>query len=100
MIEWGRWRQHRDPSDLAAAEIEREAIRYAIDCASEDLASMYTALELDESTEVVESWSDRAWDGLRERLDDEQMIYAVVMLLEDFTNSRSRAMLKALGDDL
>lgn len=100
MTDWGRWAQHRDPADLEDSEVARAEVQYAIDCAADALTNMFTALDLDESTETVETWSDRAFDGLRERLDNENLIYAIVMLLEERASTRSDKILKALGDEL
>lgn len=81
-------------SEEDRAQLEREVqIRVVLDQAVTDGASLLAAMELAEAPDVVEMWIDRLWDGLRDSLDDEARLEAIVLLLRDRIGAAGRQLL-------
>lgn len=70
------------PEQQAAYERQREDVSAALDEAVHNGAFLLTAMDLNEDPAVVERWIDTVWNNLRDRLDEEDRLVAVVMLLE------------------
>jgi predicted small integral membrane protein len=73
----------RTPEELDATECERIYITGVLEEAIADFASYFAADAMGEGPEVCEMWVNRAWNGLRENLSDEQQLAAIVLLLTE-----------------
>lgn len=71
-----------DPQDYRTRDeiAEQDADERRIEAVL-DRARANGAADFDEEPDVVEMWVDRLWDGLRDNLDPEQRLHAIVMLL-------------------
>lgn len=90
--------EYRTPEEEAQTAIKRDRIQGHLDKATLNAVSILTAMHFNESPEVVEMWVDRLWDGLREKLSDEDRLTAIVMLIESSARKHAQAALKGLAD--
>lgn len=72
----------RTPEENAEYEVSRAAAQLVLAETRRNLASWMLAEELDEPAEVCEEWVNRVWNALREGLDEEGRLLAILMLLE------------------
>jgi vacuolar-type H+-ATPase subunit E/Vma4 len=73
---------YRTPEERAEQYRRRTRIQAILDQARTDATSLLAAMELNESPEVVETWINRLWNRLRDHLDGESRLQAIVMLIE------------------
>jgi hypothetical protein len=73
---------YRTPAQEAEDAQHRARIQPILNQARDNGASLFAAMELGEPAEVVETWVDRLWDGLRDQLNDEDRLLAIVMLIQ------------------
>lgn len=102
--------EYRSPEENQLQDEDHERISAVLDQAVTDGASLFAAMKLEESQDVIELWVDRMWNGLRDGLVDgrerwpeaplvprEDRLSAIVMLLEDRMWAESRKVLAAGG---
>ena len=78
-------------------QVEQEArVRAALDQTVRDAAMLMVAMELGEPFDVVELWVDRTWDGLRDALDPEDRLTAILLLLNDRIDAEADAILRSV----
>jgi hypothetical protein len=51
---------------------------------------LIAAMRLDEPQDVIELWTDKVWNGLRDRLDGEERLHAIVILLGERMDEEAR----------
>lgn len=73
---------YMSPEQAARDAADRFEVRQILDQAAADGVSLVAAMQFGEPAEVVDMWVDRLWDGLRDNLDEERRLLALVMLLE------------------
>lgn len=86
---------YRTPDEDRAQTEHESRVQAVLDQATKDGTMLYAAMLLGEDQDVVEKWTDRLWDGLRDGLSDfhepeiidgsrhdqEDRLTAIVMLL-------------------
>lgn len=77
----GDLNDYRTPEEIAEDNREWLHIRSVLADAAEAGASLYAAMRLGEPQDVIELWTDRMWNGVRDSLDHEQLVTAVLELL-------------------
>jgi hypothetical protein len=79
--------EYRNPEEQRQSALRRARVQAAVDRAVANSTSLLAAMALGEPPEVVERWINALWDGLRDDLDPEDRLQAIVLLIE----SRSQA---------
>jgi hypothetical protein len=87
----------RTPEEDRANDAARAAVAKVLEQAHRDLVSWNVAEALDEPPTVCEAWLDRLWDGLRDVLDGEQRLLAIVLLLEPRAIAEADRILAKVG---
>jgi hypothetical protein len=95
---------YRTPEEERAQEEHEARIRAVLDRAVIDGGSLLAAMQLGEPAEVVEMWTNRLWNGLRDNLSDdrpgtetllqEDRLAAIVLLLTDRIYAESESILR------
>jgi len=80
---------YRPADEIAMMQAADARIETVLDETLASITSLQTAMELDEPGDVIELWTDRIWNGLRERLDPEQRLRAIILLLGSDAGSLS-----------
>lgn len=93
---------YRSREEIDAQESDSGRIRAVLEQAVTDGASLLVAIELGEPAAVIELWTDRLWDGLRDNLSDdrprleqcpgmprEDRLTAITLLLQDRMSARA-----------
>lgn len=88
----------RTRDELDGYDRDRAAIRVVLDRARQNLASWITADRLDLDPDVCEQWVNIVWDDLRESLDGEQRVFAILMLIEPEAKELATELLLAETD--
>lgn len=87
-----------DDDELAAAAAaairEHDRVRAVLDEALKNVVSSMVAVMLGEADDVEQSFGRAMWEGL-DRLDDDERITAIAMLLEPVAENRARALVKS-----
>jgi len=91
---------YRTPEEDRADDERDARIRVVLDQAITDGASCKAAMVLGEPQDVVELWIDRVWDGLRDGLEPEDRIAAIILLLNEETNAGYRTVMRSIGEDV
>lgn len=86
----------RTPDEWASDVVDEAAIELAIDHAVEDYASYMLAVHLDLDADEIEARVDQTYDGLRGRLSRQQLIRAVLLLVQDRAHKRACAVLDGI----
>jgi hypothetical protein len=89
---------YRTPEEWQRHDERRARVQVVIDAFVQDAASLRVAMRLGEPAEVVEAWVDRVWDVLRDNLDGEQRLLAIVMLLEPVFEAECDSILRELRE--
>lgn len=84
---------YRTPEELAEMEEDSSRIEAVLAMARKNATSTHIAMQLDESEEVVDEWIDRTYNGLRESLDTEDLLYALLSFIWDDADFRARRIL-------
>jgi hypothetical protein len=79
--------EYRNPEEEQRSALRRARVQLSIDRAVTNSTSLLAAMMLGEHPDVVERWIDALWDGLRDELEPEDRLQAIILLIE----SRSRA---------
>lgn len=74
--------QYRTPEEDADQAAAANRIAAVLDQARTNATSTMVAIHLGEPADVVEQWIDRTWNGLRDQLDGEDRLQAIMLLLE------------------
>jgi hypothetical protein len=90
--------EYRTPEEEAQTAIQRARIQLTLDKAMRNATSVLTAMTLDESPEVVDMWVDKLWNELRQQLNGEERLTAIVMLIQSAARDQAEAALKGLDD--
>jgi hypothetical protein len=88
----------RTPEEKQADAAARDAVAKVLEQAHRNLTSWNVAEALDESPAVCEAWLDRLWDGLRDNLNGEQRLWAIVLLLEPRAIAECNQILAKVGE--
>jgi hypothetical protein len=72
----------------------RERSMVVVERAINDLASWKVAAATGLNDEVCEQWVNAVWDGLRDNLDPEDRLFAILGLINDTAQARARALLR------
>lgn len=86
----------RTPRERAVHNRRLKHVRAVIDDITSVLTSWMLAEELDEPADVCEHWVNAMWDGLRERLNCEDRLLAILVLLEDDARRDADRLLSAV----
>jgi hypothetical protein len=73
---------YRTPDEWREQAAHIDRINTILDQAVADAASVAAAQYFGEPAETVNLWVDRVWDGLRDSLDPEDRLQAILVLLE------------------
>jgi hypothetical protein len=82
-------RREEDEIDARIERVIQQAVR--------DGGACKAAMTLDEPPEVVERWIDTVWDGLRDSLDDEDRLRAIMLLLGGRMDREANEILRSVG---
>jgi hypothetical protein len=74
---------YRTPEELARQCGEDAYVTQVMAEAVDAGAHLLAAMALGEPQDVVELWTDKVWNGLRDNLDGEERLHAIVLLLSD-----------------
>lgn len=96
--------EYRTPDEDRASAEQDARIQAAFNQAVTDGGSLMAAITLGEPAEVVEMWTNRLWNGLRDNLSDdrppvgslmqEDRLAAIVLLLTDRIHAESESILR------
>lgn len=86
----------RTPEEITEGEDAYARVQKVIDQAIEDYASWVEAERLDLDPESCEQWVNRIWNGVRDNLDDEDRVVAIVHLITDAANQRADQIRRSL----
>lgn len=73
----------RTPEEIVAQRQNENRIKKILANTTQNIASWMIVHNLDEHPEICEFWVDRMWDYLRDSLDSEDMINAILYLLRN-----------------
>lgn len=76
---------------------DRDVVDAVVERAVANLTSWCLAKVLDEPADTCEEWVDRAWNDLRDGLDEEQRLVAIVDLLMPAAKARAVGMMMSGG---
>jgi hypothetical protein len=88
----------RTPDERALDAVEEARVSSVLDQTVEDYASWRIAEADDLDPEVCERWINAVWDGLRDNLDDQERLHAIVILLRDRSVRRAAEVRGSLSD--
>lgn len=88
---------YRTPEEDRAQLDQYDRVRPVLDQAVADSALVKAAMVFGLPAEAVEPLIDRVWDGLRDGLDREDRIAAILLLLDPRADAEYRAMAPGLG---
>lgn len=88
----------RTPEEQAVTDASDRRIQTAIEQAVEDYASYVVADWFDLDGETCERWVDAMYDHLRDALDPEDLIRALLISLEPLVEDRARELVRQVRD--
>lgn len=104
--------EYRTPDEEQAQAAHEQRVQAVIEQAVADGVSCSIAITLGEPADVVELWTDRFWDGLRDRLSDdhpvppgsnlmadEDRLTAVALLLRERIQAEAAQILRVGGGE-
>jgi hypothetical protein len=89
---------YRTPEEDQQQEEQVARITQVLSQAISNAAYLKVAMHLREPQDVVELWVDKAWDGLRDQLDGEDRLAAILLLLDDRINREFRTILRPVPE--
>lgn len=90
------WDDYRTAEETALYDSEAERVGLVLDAAVAAIADMHVTAALGESQQRFEAAVDAVWDGLRDGLDGEARLRAIVELLSERGHRRGKATLRGL----
>lgn len=91
-------RRGRTPEEQQRTAVRDTRIQKATEHAVETAAMYFVASVYGESTEVRERWLDRVYDHLRDALPRDDLIRAIVLLIEDSARERALELLAMVAE--
>jgi hypothetical protein len=88
----------RTPEEQQRTAVRDARIQAATEHAVETAAMYFVATAYGESTKVRERWLDRVYDHLRDALPPEDLIRAIILLVEDSARDRARELLAMVAE--
>jgi hypothetical protein len=92
--------EYRTPDEDRHQAEQVTRIRAVLDQAIHDGAFCKTAMCLDEPQDVVELWTNRIWNRLRNELSDEDRLQAIIVLLDEQITREAKGTLLTVGGEL
>lgn len=87
----------RTPEELTDDAIKKQHVRNVLAAATENYASWIYAEKTDLDPDTCERWINTIWDELRDCLDDEQRLRAILLLLEPAAKQRYREIARGVS---
>ena len=90
--------EYRTPEEDREQAEQEARVRDALTRAVKDAVFLKVAMELAEPQDVVELWVDRLWDGLRDALEGDDRLRAILLLLEGRIDAEALTFLRAMRE--